>query len=145
MKNYKKILLALELNELVDASPIDHAIELVKEYQSELYVMHVIEHMGSYGAAYGVAAGADIEAIIFGKAKSVLQTVCKKLDVDESKAVLKQGSSAHVIIEEAEKLGVDLIIVGSHEVHGVRLLVGSTADSLVCHAKCDVLAVRIAG
>jgi universal stress protein A len=36
-----------------------------------------------------------------------------------------------------------LIVVGSHGRHGVRLLLGSTANGILHHAKCDVLAVRI--
>ncbi len=144
LKTYSKVLLALELDDKVDTYPINHTLELVKECESELYVLHVIEHMGSYGAAYGVAAGADIEAIIHARAKESLDSVCQKLGVDGSHAILRQGSSAHVILEEAENLNVDLIVVGSHAVHGVRLIIGSTADSVITKAKCDVLAVRVA-
>ena len=48
-----------------------------------------------------------------------------------------------VVLEEVERLKADLIIVGSHGRHGVRLLLGSTANAILHGAKCDVLAVRI--
>ncbi|MBA6354230.1 universal stress protein, partial [Colwellia sp. BRX9-1] len=40
------------------------------------------------------------------------------------------------------KENVDLIITGSHGVHGLQLLLGSTCNAILHGAKCDVLAVR---
>ncbi|MEO1899758.1 MAG: universal stress protein, partial [Methylococcales bacterium] len=37
----------------------------------------------------------------------------------------------------------DLIVVGSHGRHGLALLLGSTANGVLHHAVCDVLAVRL--
>ena len=54
------------------------------------------------------------------------------------------GAPKNVIIHQAEKLKADLIIVGSHGRHGIQLLLGSTANGVIHHAHCDVLAVRIA-
>ena len=53
------------------------------------------------------------------------------------------GSPKAEIIRIAEDMGADLIVVGSHGRHGIALLLGSTAASVVHHAKCDVLAVRL--
>ncbi|MEP7111394.1 MAG: universal stress protein [Ferruginibacter sp.] len=53
------------------------------------------------------------------------------------------GSSKHVILEEAEKLGVDLIIVGSHGLGTIgRFLLGSVSQAVAMHAQCSVLIVR---
>lgn len=47
------------------------------------------------------------------------------------------------IVDLAEELGVDLIIVGSRGLGGVkRALMGSVSDSVVRHAHCPVLVVR---
>jgi universal stress protein A len=53
------------------------------------------------------------------------------------------GSPKLEIVRVAEENNVDLIIVGSHGKHGIALLLGSTANGVLHHAKCDVLAVRI--
>jgi len=42
-----------------------------------------------------------------------------------------------------KKHNTDLVIVGSHGRHGVRLLLGSTANAVLHGAECDVLAVRV--
>ncbi|WP_292363901.1 universal stress protein, partial [Methylophaga sp. UBA1464] len=37
----------------------------------------------------------------------------------------------------------DLIVVGSHGRKGIKMLLGSTANAILHHARCDVLAVRL--
>ncbi len=53
------------------------------------------------------------------------------------------GSPKKLIVEESEKWGADLIIVGSHG-RGFwgRNLLGSVSDAVVHHAPCSVLVVR---
>lgn len=53
------------------------------------------------------------------------------------------GSPESRIVEAAEKMPADLIIVGSHGYNRwERLLLGSVSDSVVHHAPCSVLVVR---
>ncbi|MEJ2344256.1 MAG: universal stress protein, partial [Gammaproteobacteria bacterium] len=47
------------------------------------------------------------------------------------------------ILDTAKEQQVDLIVLGSHGRHGIGRLLGSTADNILHHADCDVLAVRI--
>ncbi len=56
------------------------------------------------------------------------------------------GSPDSRIVESAEQMGADLIIVGSHGYNRwERLLLGSVSDSVVHHAPCSVLVVRVPG
>ena len=50
---------------------------------------------------------------------------------------------ATACLKLAEEQSVDLIIIGSHGRHGLALLLGSTANAVLHHAKIDVLAVRV--
>jgi nucleotide-binding universal stress UspA family protein len=53
------------------------------------------------------------------------------------------GSPESRIVETAEDMGADLIIVGSHGYNRwERLLLGSVSDSVIHHAPCSVLVVR---
>ena len=53
------------------------------------------------------------------------------------------GSPESRIVETAEEMKADLIIVGSHGYNRwERLLLGSISDSVVHHAPCSVLIVR---
>jgi nucleotide-binding universal stress UspA family protein len=53
-----------------------------------------------------------------------------------------QGQIYHEIIEAAEKSGVDLIVIASHQPDLSNYLLGSTAGKVVRHAHCSVLVVR---
>lgn len=56
------------------------------------------------------------------------------------------GSPESRIVETAEEMRADLIIVGSHGYNRwERLLLGSVSDSVVHHAPCTVLVVRTHG
>jgi len=53
------------------------------------------------------------------------------------------GTPESRIVETAEEIGCDLIVLGSHGHNGwERLLLGSVSDSVVHHAHCSVLVVR---
>ena len=53
------------------------------------------------------------------------------------------GSPESRIVETAEQMRSDLIVVGSHGYNRwERLLLGSVSDSVVHHAPCSVLVVR---
>jgi universal stress protein A len=143
MKKYERIVLALELEPKSDSLVIKKAKEFVEQFQSKLTLVHAMENLSSYGAAYGVAAGIDLEQILFDEAKLAMGKVAKSLDVDKEHQVIKPGPAKHVISEEAKERRADLIIVGSHGKHGVQLLLGSTANGILHSAECDVLAVRV--
>lgn len=54
-----------------------------------------------------------------------------------------QGPAAQVIVEEAERWGADLIVMGSRGLGAWnRLLLGSVSSAVVHHAKCSVEIVR---
>ena len=53
------------------------------------------------------------------------------------------GRPAAEIRAYAEKIGADLIVIGSHGRHGVAGMLGSTANGVVHGTPCDVLVVRV--
>lgn len=53
------------------------------------------------------------------------------------------GSPDSCIVEAAEQMSSDLIVVGSHGYKAwERLLIGSVSDSVVHHAPCSVIVIR---
>jgi len=65
------------------------------------------------------------------------------LGVDKLEAVFTHADVAHQrICEEAEELGVDLIVMGSHDPRLSDYLFGSNASRVVLHTPCSVMVVR---
>ena len=56
-----------------------------------------------------------------------------------------RGNPKAAIVEEAERWGADLIVVGSHGYRGFkRMLLGSVSQAVAAHAPCSVEIVRLA-
>ena len=61
----------------------------------------------------------------------------------DARGVDRPGIPADVILEEAENVGADLIVVGTGRKNvAERLVLGSVSEKVLHHAPCDVLVVR---
>lgn len=94
---------------------------------------------GAYGGPEFFVDFNDIRASLLPK----LEAMVIEHGLKNTSVIVEFGRASDLIIEVAERESVDLIILGSHGKHGVALLLGSTADGVLHHAQCDVLAVRI--
>jgi nucleotide-binding universal stress UspA family protein len=65
-----------------------------------------------------------------------------RLPKNRVSSVVTLGGVYHDVLNEAEKIGADLIVVGSHRPTMATYLLGSNAASIVRHAKCSVLVMR---
>ncbi|MGH7440359.1 MAG: universal stress protein [Polyangiaceae bacterium] len=56
---------------------------------------------------------------------------------------LAQGDPASEIVQRAQSLAADWLLIGTHDTHGLeRLLLGSVADKVAKSAPCSVMVVR---
>ena len=61
----------------------------------------------------------------------------------KAKTVERRGDAATMILDEAEKEGVELIVMGTRGLgSGKRWLLGSVSTKVLHHAPCNVLVVR---
>ena len=142
MKNYKNILVAVELSSDGDSGLIKRAEFMARELKSNVALVHAVEHVGGY-SAYGIGVGFEVEEIMVKKATEEMRALGKRVGVPEDRQFVKIGPAKFIILEEAEKFKANLIIVGSHGRHGLQVLLGSTANAVLHGAKCDVLAIRL--
>jgi len=73
----------------------------------------------------------------------LLQAFAKEMGLDDATTLVPSGLPSHEIIVVAKEKSADLIVVGTHGRRGLQRLLGSTANSVINHAACDVLAVRL--
>ena len=65
-----------------------------------------------------------------------------RLPKERVSSVVTLGGVYHDVLQEADKIGADLIVVGSHRPTTATYLIGSNAANIVRHARCSVLVVR---
>ena len=65
-----------------------------------------------------------------------------RLPKERVSSVVTMGGVYHDVLQEAEKIGADLIVIGSHRPTTATYLIGSNAANIVRHARCSVLVVR---
>ncbi len=122
--------------DFTDASlaALPYAISLAQENQARLYLMTVVP-----------APVLEYEEVALATRLKALVPLEAKLWC-EPKAFVESGEAADRILEEAEELGVDLIVLGIRPVStlaGTRTHLGTaTAYRIVSHAICPVLSVR---
>lgn len=144
MQLYKHILLAVDFSEHGSAVA-QRAKLLAEQNQAQLSLIYVVDDLPITDAAYGPSIPFDGELTeqLLEISKSRLAKFGAELGVADAQQWLQLGSPKLEIVRMAEENGVDLIVVGSHGRHGFALLLGSTANGVLHHAKCDVLAVRL--
>ena len=127
------------------------AVELVRRRRGRLSVVHSLELpvMGAGPEVGGVGAplpmplsAADLGEIRRGS-RERLEGVIARFGV-EGDAVLTEGPPAPAIVELAERLPAETIVVGTAGRTGIkRMLLGSVAEAVVRSAPCSVLVVRL--
>lgn len=144
MNNYQHILLAVDFSEHGDFVA-QKARYLASKYQAKLSIIHIVDNLPITDAAYGpvIPFDIDLNEELMNAAKKHLAEMGKQLSIPEDRQFLEMGNAKLEIVATAEEQYADLIVLGSHGRHGLALLLGSTANGVLHHAKCDVLAVRL--
>ncbi len=145
MGKYKHILFAADLIPNDDHAVAEQACEIARETGAKLTILHVIEQQAyNYSTPFITADLLEWESQLEEKAREDLAALGEKLNVPKERQILLSGQAKGLILDTADSLEVDLIVVGSHGRHGLDLLLlGSTATGVLHGANCDVLAVRV--
>lgn len=142
MKPYRHVLLATDFNDETD-EVVRRAKDTAEQNQSKLSIIHVIEPISiAYAGEFPVDLG-DIHLELEKQAKQRLMQLAEELSIPQAQCFLEIGLTEKEILRIADEQSADLIVVGSHNKHGLSLLLGSTANAILHHAPCDVLAVRV--
>ena len=144
MKAIEKILVAVDFSEHGDLA-LDAAVELAKRFHAELHVIHALDVRIPVMAPYEVVIPA---AFIEGARKSAaskLDTLVQKVATEgvTASSHLCEAPAASAIVDLAEKIGADLIVMGTRGHTGLmHVLLGSVAERTLRHAPCSVLTVK---
>lgn len=143
MSTYKHILVGLDLSP--ESQQVADRVKLLFAHtDTKISVCHILEPLAfTYGGDIPVDLS-DVQLQLEQQAKERLASICEPLNVADENQLVILGQPATEMRRLARDRDIDLIVVGSHGRHGLALIFGSTSNSVLHGAPCDVLAVRIA-
>jgi universal stress protein G len=142
---YKNILIPIDLADVELAKPaIAAASMMVSQSNGSIRLVNVLPLTPVMLAEY---VPPDFEVQQRKAAQDALGVMAKEigLDVGQASASVRQGGIYQEILEEANSMGADLIVMTSRrpQRHAVRTyFLGSNTGHVVRYAKCSVLVVR---
>ena len=144
MKSIQKILVAVDFSEYAD-SVLDVAVEFAKQLSAELHLVHAFDVRIPLVTPYEVAIPTAFIEEAREAAASKLAALIRKVADDGITATshLSEVPAASAIVDLAEEIGADLIIMGTRGHTGLKhVLLGSVAERTLRHAPCSVLTVK---
>ncbi len=134
---YKNILVPVVLGNGEDNETSLSAARQLADDDAQVTVLHVREPIPAFVAA---EIPEDILAATHREFQEDLQRVAS--GYPGAKPVLISGHAGRGIVEYADANGIDCIILASHQPGLQNLLLGSTANRVVHHARCSVHVIR---
>jgi universal stress protein A len=142
MSEYRKILLVVDLSE--DSRIVGERAKLVASCsQAQITLLHVVEFVPVEPMGEALLPAVQIESELLERARIKLAQLCAQLGLQGNPQLIEMGSIKSEIIRASQRLGSDLIVLGSRERHGLAILLNFTEDTILHAAPCDVLAVRL--
>ncbi len=100
-------------------------------------ILHVMADVPGYAISY-MPEGYDADL------RQALQNQLDGLanEFENGAGVIRSGHAANEILDLAEEIGADCIVIASHRPGFGDYLIGSTASRVVRHAPCAVMVIR---
>jgi universal stress protein A len=142
MSVYSRILLVVDLTD--DSEQIaERARGLATACGAELSLLHVVEYVPVEPMGETLLPAVQIEEELVARARERLGELAARLGLEAAAREVTTGNIKAEIVRIAQERGIDLIVLGSRERHGLSIMVNFTEDTVLHAAPCDVLAVRL--
>ena len=139
----KRILVPIDFSDCAKKA-LRYAIPLAKEHEAAITLLYVVPPdyaVGEYGGIDYASLQTETHATAeFELAALAVDEVRGQVPADP---LVHSGSPAFEIIEAANALPADVIVISTHGRTGMKpVLLGSVTENVVRHAPCPVLVVR---
>lgn len=142
MSNYQNILVAIDVN-APHESIIRKALAVCQSPEDLILMYTLLPTTYIQPYLYPMEYNAIDDSERMSLAHEKLSNIATEHGITEHNVFVKIGVSADEIKEMANEKNIDLIVIGTHGRSGIKLLLGSTANSVLHGVKQDVLAVRV--
>ncbi|WP_424832473.1 universal stress protein [Ruegeria sp.] len=134
---YHNILVPISFDAERDTSASLKLAQLLATPEAKITLLHVVEHIPDYAISY-------MPTEYLTEARKAIQTELDNLaaQIPNARGVVVEGHSGRTILDWTDANKPDLIVMASHRPGMQDLLLGSTTNHVVRHAKCAVHVVR---
>jgi len=144
MIDIKKILHPTDFSDNADAA-LPYVKEFAKKFGAKVSLVHVVA-VPVYAASYEISVDlTSMRDALFDGAKKKLAELEAQLKAEgiAVESFVEIGTSYVEIITTAEREKVDMIVLATHGLGGLKhMLLGSTAERVVRKAPCPVLTIH---
>ena len=140
----RRILVPVDFSESTPTL-LEWAAHLAAEHASSVSLLHAYHLPVEFQQLEGAYLPSDFWASVKAEAEESLGRLADDLKRHgvETETIVCEGYAATVIVDEAKSRDVDLIVIGTHGLSGLKhLLLGSIAERVVQKAPCPVLTVK---
>ncbi len=141
MREYTKILACVDLTEGSEAIAA-RAKDMATRYSSQVTLLHVVEYVPVEPMGEALLPAVQIEGELVERATRRIAELAARTGLESAQRIVRAGNIKSEVVRVAQEGGIDLIVIGSRERHGVSILFNQTEDTVLHAAPCDVLAVR---
>lgn len=146
MKIFSTILVAVDFSDSSD-NAFQLALSMATQFKAHLVILHVInEPIDLRGFYVPHISYEKLEEEIAEGAEKMMQSFCRQHidDFTDYETAIVPGMPYEQILGQAETVGAELIVLGTHGRTGLdHVLFGSTAEKVVRKSKFPVLTVRL--
>jgi universal stress protein A len=144
MDTWRHILVAVDLSDDSERV-VQRALDVAQRYAGSVRLLHVVEYVPVEPMGEALLPSMQIEEELLRGARARLDRLAEQFGIAPDDRILRSGSTKVEILRAAREAGVDLIVLGSRERHGLAIILNLTEDTVLHAAPCDVLAVRLPG
>lgn len=141
MREYKKILAAVDITDGSEKIA-ERARDVAQRYGGTVILLHVVEYVPVEPMGEALLPAVQIEGELVERAKKRIAELAAKAGLEQAEQLVHAGNIKAELVRVAQERGVDLIVLGSRERHGLSIMFNQTEDTILHAAPCDVLAVR---
>jgi universal stress protein A len=141
MREYKKILACLDLTDGSERIA-ERAKDLAGRCGAQIILLHVVEYVPVEPMGEALLPAVQIEGELVERATKRIAELAARTGLDTAERLVHAGNIKSEVVRIAQERGIDLIVLGSRERHGLSIMFNQTEDTVLHASPCDVLAVR---
>jgi len=141
MSNYKKILVGIDLTKLSE-DLIRRALMIGEAFESEIVVSHIIDYVPPNYMKAELPEIYVSEDIMKERAEKNIRALIEKYTDKEIELNIRVGKRKAGLLQVADQIQADLIIMGKHDSNTVDKILGSTTTDVVNQTNCAMLIVH---